>query len=202
MVVMVVLPNPYILDIKWYVYFSVWKYRQGNHGIWRDENGICLFKRLLWISTQSIDSSCSCYGIIPHCFCLPVCILYWEVKFSEEVKLCLQRLDCPDSNHYTSFWCPDTCPTHELHVQFVSYVYIIWVKDLKKSTKCPLVEHMSSFFRSKYLILVGSRFSYEKEDCMGKTGNSKMWHRFMALQILKLFVQNCSHVNVMLRLGL
>ncbi|KAK3025042.1 hypothetical protein RJ639_043320 [Escallonia herrerae] len=84
-VVVALLSNSNILDTKWHAYFPVWRCGQGDHGIRRNENYHSLSWRLLWISPCPLTCSRCCYYPTPHSFGFPVCILYWEVQFPEDL---------------------------------------------------------------------------------------------------------------------
>ncbi|KAB1202047.1 Pleiotropic drug resistance protein 3 [Morella rubra] len=49
MVALVVLSGSYILVAEWFAYFTIWRYKYADRGIWRNPNSRCLHKRLLWL---------------------------------------------------------------------------------------------------------------------------------------------------------
>ena len=86
-VALVVLFMSHILGTEWYADFAIWRYRQRNISIWRDNNSFCFPRGLLWVSSQSFRCCCCCSYYLPHCLCLSFCILYWETELPKEVNV-------------------------------------------------------------------------------------------------------------------
>lgn len=84
---LVLLRGSYFLVVKRHAYFTIWRYRRENHGVWRNQNSSSLSERLFWISPQSFTSCCCNVDSVPYCFCFPFCILYWEIELSKEVEI-------------------------------------------------------------------------------------------------------------------
>ena len=69
-------------------HFTVWRSKEGNHGIWGEEINQWLLRKLLWLSLWWSRSYCNCSPSISTGLCLCFCFGYRKTQLSEEVKRC------------------------------------------------------------------------------------------------------------------